>query len=94
MVFGSNVAKSTHSLEIIFSLTHGGTVGSYMSGLTPGNGEWCTLLLATGAGSSMVTNVEGVMLNGGPNCCGCSEASDKASVGSTATGVELYNTGY
>ena len=37
----------------------------------------------------MVTNVEGVMLNGGPNCCGYSEASDKASVVSTTTGIEL-----
>ena len=50
---------------------------------------WHTTLVVAAVGSVVVTNVRGVALNRGPDWCCHSEASDKAFVGSTATGVEL-----
>lgn len=69
------------------------TCGNDTSGQMPGNGVLCISLVVTALGSVVVTNVGGVAVNGGPHGCYCSEASDKASVGSTATSVELLEGG-
>ena len=75
-------AKPSNSPEIIFSLFLGGTGGSETSRQVPGNEVWCILVV--------VTTVRGAMLSNALDFCCYSEASDKASVGSSASGLKLF----
>lgn len=78
----NNGTKPSDSPEIIFSLFLGGTGGSETSRQVPGNEVWCTLVV--------VTAVRDAMLSNALDFCCYSEASKKASVGSSASGLKLF----
>ena len=89
MALGSSVTKSTNSPEMILSLIRGGTGGSDTSKQVPVCGTWPTLVLVTALGSVVVNDVGSVTLDEVSVCCSCIDASDKASVGSSVSDVEL-----
>ena len=94
MALGNSVARSTNSPEMIFSLIRGGTGGSDTSERV------ATLVVVTIPGRVLVFDVVvtvsgrilligSVTLDGVWVSCCCIEASDKASVRSSASGVEV-----
>ena len=92
MALGSNVAKSTNSPEMIFSLTRGGTGGSETSKRVPICRTWPTLVLVV-AGSVIADDVASGTFAGGSVYCCSIDASDKASLVSSACCVELLAIG-
>ena len=83
MNFSNNGTKPSNLPEIIFSLFLGGTGGSETSRQVPGNDVCCTLVAVTAA--------RGTMLSNALDFCCYSEASDKASLGSSASGLKLFS---